>query len=287
MPRFRHELKFIIALEDAEQLFDDLTPYCDDDPNVSSLRTYEIASVYYDTKDLRFYYDREESVGYRRKVRLRSYNERDRSKALFLEIKEKHKNSVLKKRIHLTSGRILQAEPEHIRLPLEVVLEELQDTADAREMSYLYKRLELYPVVNIRYHRRPVIPRFEHDMRVTLDTNITAGGGSLPVFDSEREVPIIAPDKGVLEVKTNQAVPLWLNSIMKRYQMTQIRYSKYCLGVDHVFGRGGKQFVPNQVEPETIRERLISLKPVLESVENEEKDQVPEEVPPSKVSAVG
>ena len=72
MPRFRHELKFIISLEDAEQFFEDLAPYCDDDPHVSALKTYEISSVYYDTVDLRFYYDREESVGYRRRRNTRT-----------------------------------------------------------------------------------------------------------------------------------------------------------------------------------------------------------------------
>ncbi|MCI5066586.1 polyphosphate polymerase domain-containing protein [bacterium] len=242
MARFRHELKYILELHEADELFEDALQYCDWDPHVSETHSYEIASIYYDTSDLRFYYDREESVGYRRKIRLRSYNRQGKVLALFIEIKEKHKQFVFKKRINLRSTDILNRYERHDRIPLGEVLEELEDTAEARELRYLEDRLHLHPVMNIRYHRRPLIPRYEHDMRITLDTRITAGGHRLDRYDEEREKSIIAPDQGVFEVKTNQAIPVWLQSILCRYQVTQTRYSKYCLGVDEIYGRGGRKW---------------------------------------------
>ncbi len=258
-------------LEAANSFFDDIQPYCELDKHASQTKSYEIASIYYDTADLRFYLDREESVGYRRKIRLRSYNTEGKSTALFIEIKEKHKHFVSKKRINLRDGSILEQGIPHHRIPLDLVIEHLEDSAEAREIAYLQKRLKLYPVVNIRYHRKAYIPMYEDDMRITLDTRITAGGSSLPQYDANEEKPIIVPHKGVLEVKTNHRVPIWLQSALTRYQMTQVRYSKYCLGVDMVYGRTGQMWVPNedyhtgiapehqdQATPEQMQQRQVA-----------------------------
>lgn len=235
-PRFRHELKYAISLKEAEGFFEALLPYCEYDPHAGDTHSYEIASTYYDTKDLRFYADREESIGYRRKIRLRSYVQNQQSTALFLEIKEKHKQFVAKKRLYLKDKSILENGMPHHRIPLPLIVEQLEDSAEAREFAYLSKRLNLVPVVMIRYIRKAMIPSFDHDMRITLDTKITAGGEYFQHFDADLEKNLIAPDCGVLEVKTNQGIPLWLFSIMKRFQLVQTRYSKYCLGVDEVFG---------------------------------------------------
>ena len=235
--RFRHELKYVISLAEAERLFEDLMPYCAYDKHAGELRSYEIASTYYDTDDLRFFWDREESVGYRRKIRLRSYNTAGESTALFVEIKEKHKQFVNKKRINLRDGSILDCGIPHYRLPLNMVIDQLEDTAEAREFDYLHRRLHLLPVVIIRYMRKALIPHFEHDMRITLDTKITAGAHRLHAFDPDYEKHIIDPGQGVLEVKSNQSIPLWLNSIMRRHSFVQTRYSKYCLGVEEIYGK--------------------------------------------------
>jgi hypothetical protein len=143
---------------------------------------------------------------------------------------------------------LLDRYERHDQIPLSVILGELEDSADTRELLYLQDRLELYPVVNIRYHRRPLIPHYEHDMRITLDTRITAGGDNLATYNDTQEKSIIAPELGVFEVKTNQAIPMWLQSILCRYALPQTRYSKYCLGVDAVYGRGGKQWFASSPE---------------------------------------
>lgn len=248
--RFRHELKYVMPLSEAEKFFKDAETYCDYDPHAGETKSYEIASVYYDTADLRFYFDREESVGYRRKIRLRSYNVGHEAQALFIEIKEKHKHFVSKKRVNLKSMDLLDLDIPDDQLPLSMVIDQLVDGAEAREIAYLHNRLELYPVVLIRYHRKALIPRYEDDMRITLDTAISAGGHSLPVFDEKVEQSIIKPELGVLEVKTNQSIPYWLQSALVRYQMSQTRYSKYCLGVDKIFGRGArKDWIPRRNKP--------------------------------------
>lgn len=240
--RFRHELKYLVDLGEASRFFEEALQYSDYDKHAGATGMYEIASTYYDTADLRFYFDREESVGYRRKIRLRSYNSGGRSTALFIEIKERHKNFVSKKRIDLRDASVLDCGLPHIKIPLNMVLECTKDSAEAREMYYLHKRLELIPVVIVRYLRRALIPKYEHDMRLTLDTRITSGGESLDIYDEHKETLLTKPHHGVFEIKTNHGIPLWLHSMLNRYAIKHNRFSKYCLGVDAMYG-GGRQFV--------------------------------------------
>ncbi len=245
-PRFRHELKYEMPIATANEFFRDIEPFCALDKHSGETGSYEIASTYYDSADLQFYVDREESVGYRRKIRLRSYNKGGQSVALFVEIKEKHRSFVSKKRINLRNSDILQAGIPHNKLPLEMVIEQLEDTAEAREIAYLHNRFKLYPVAIIRYHRKALIPHFEQDIRITLDTDITTGGESLNQFDPKHERHILRADFGVLEVKTNDTIPLWLSSALNRFGMSQVRYSKYCLGVDRLYARGHQRWIPSR-----------------------------------------
>lgn len=234
--RFRHELKYQVSLAAAEEFFKEIQPFCELDKHADQTASYEIASTYYDTDDFRFYVDREESVGYRRKVRLRSYNKNGESQALFIEIKEKHKQFVSKKRVNLKDSSILQCGQPHYRLPLDLVIENLEDGAEKREIEYLAGRLELHPIVIVRYIRKAFIPIHENDMRITLDTKISGGGEHIDRFDPDTEKFVLDPSQGVLEIKSNQGIPLWLHSVLSRFQFVQTRYSKYCLAVDAVFG---------------------------------------------------
>jgi SPX domain protein involved in polyphosphate accumulation len=282
-PRFRHEVKYVIDLSLASELLAALQPFCSPDAHAGTTGAYEIASVYYDSADLSFYRAREESVGYRRKVRLRTYNQDGQAKAMFLEIKEKHKQHVSKKRLFLKDHSILNefggsnGSMNHVDIPLARVLANLEgssvgQSAEVRELSYLSKRLELVPVLLNRYIRTALVGNNDHDLRITLDTRITAGGKSLPLYDALKETFLVHPEKGVLEIKTNQGIPLWLHSILLRYELTQTRYSKYCLGVDALYGSQrpwlafGSQFKAGISGEDSQREsadNLVSFEPEL------------------------
>lgn len=233
--KYRWELKYLLPLKDARSFMGELEDHCVRDKHVDETGSYEICSLYYDTPDLRFYFDRVESVGFRRKIRFRSYNHSGQSKALFVEIKERHKSMISKKRINLIDSNFLERYREHDKIPLPDILSRLEDGAEAREMAYLHKRLGLVPVVMVRYIREPLIPVFEKNMRLTLDTNITAGGTRLNIRDKNGERFLLPPDYGIFELKTNHNIPMWLQSILLRHNMTQTRFSKYCLAVDVMF----------------------------------------------------
>lgn len=228
--KLRHELKYAVSLEHASQLFKALESYCVPDPFAGEEGSYEVASLYYDTQDFRFYWDREESVGYRRKIRLRSYNSKGKSTGVFLEIKEKHKNLVAKKRIPVPLS-VFEGVPNQSRLLLNHVIDQLHDSAESREVRYLHRALQLQPITIVRYVRDTLMSGRDNGLRITYDRRLTTGGENLFQFDRIGESFIHPAASGILEIKANSGIPLWLKSIMSDYGFFQSRFSKYCLAV--------------------------------------------------------
>ena len=68
-------------------------------------------------------------------------------------------------------------------------------------------------------------------MRITFDTELLAGGVTLSQKDPSQERMILPPGSGIFEVKTNFNVPLWLQSVLLRYELRQTKFSKYCVAV--------------------------------------------------------
>ncbi len=100
-------------------------------------------------------------------------------------------------------------------------------------LLFLHHKLELLPITIVRYVRKTMIGIYDTDLRVTLDRRVTAGGYSLNRFDIENEFFILSPYKAILEVKSNKSVPIWLHSILLKYGISWVRFSKYGSAVIH------------------------------------------------------
>ena len=68
----RFELKYLASQRLAERLREELTARLDADLH-SSAGSYPVWSRYYDTEDLRFYWEKIEGIRFRRKLRIRHY----------------------------------------------------------------------------------------------------------------------------------------------------------------------------------------------------------------------
>jgi hypothetical protein len=254
--KLRHELKYSLSAEVAALLFKELSSHCVPDPFAGKNGSYEVSSLYYDTSDFRFYWDREESVGYRRKVRLRSYNSEGRSTGCFLEIKEKHKHLVSKKRIAI-SLEGLESTRVDDRTSLEDVLAGVPDSAEVREVKYLHRVLRLQPIAIIRYVRDTLMSERDNGLRITYDRRLTTRGKDLFRYNSERELFIHSSDSGILEIKANTGIPLWLQSIVAEYGLMQSRFSKYCLAVKRLHGEAPARLFTSLTESPEEEEILM------------------------------
>ena len=96
----RHERKYVLPVEDLDDIRRDLLPhvrldpYCENRPD----HRYTVRSVYYDTRDLRFYYERADGLKTRKKLRIRTYGGPGDKAPAFLEIKRKRRKKTHKER---------------------------------------------------------------------------------------------------------------------------------------------------------------------------------------------
>ncbi|UCE04953.1 MAG: VTC domain-containing protein, partial [bacterium] len=96
----RRELKHFIAPEMISEVKAIIEPYVEVDPYAKERdnNSYTIRSIYFDTEQFDFYYEKLDGLKIRKKVRVRSYNEFQKEGFAFLEIKRRYNNRILKER---------------------------------------------------------------------------------------------------------------------------------------------------------------------------------------------
>lgn len=72
----RYEIKYLVDEFDVPRLHEELVARMDTDP-YSPIGGYPVTSLYYDTADLRFYWEKIEGLKFRRKLRMRYYGAPD------------------------------------------------------------------------------------------------------------------------------------------------------------------------------------------------------------------
>jgi VTC domain len=230
--RQRHELKYVVDLVEGEAFIEIAKSFCTVDSHSDSDGAYEVASVYYDTRDLRFFYDRQESIGYRRKVRLRSYLSSTGQPVQCIEIKEKHKHLVAKKRV-FTNHEIIDDFTTKNEFSLNSILTCVSDSIAKREIEFLHGRLNLQPVNTIRYIRKALTAINDSSVRITLDRRLTSGLPTILPYSPDSEKFILPPGKAILEIKSDRDLPLWLFSLLQRAEFRRVRFSKYCAAIEN------------------------------------------------------
>lgn len=230
----RYEFKYVIAEAQAEALIRDLEPYTLPDPHSPTERGYPVYSLYWDSPDLVFFWEKIDGQKYRRKLRFRLYEGAD---AAFVEIKQRIDQTVQKRRTLLGreevqslfgSGAIDAAKEHAVTDPV------------LQEALILCRRHLLEPKVAISYRRRAFFARFEHDLRITFDTRLQYDARALDIRQRfETGKYLIPADRAVLEIKFNHTVPLWLTKLVGKHELMSRRFSKYARAADleHFQGR--------------------------------------------------
>jgi len=226
----RYEIKYFVAEADVAQVREELTARMDTDP-FSPKGGYPVTSLYYDTTDLRFYWEKIEGLKFRRKVRVRLYgapSECTDDTPVQIEIKQRVNRVTQKLRISLpydVSQRWLNARQEIECDPSQRPF--------VNEVSTLIANLDLRPMVTTGYLREAYVGR-EADLglRVTIDHKVHGRDRDFR-FDSGAENRFIIPPKlAILEIKANERVPYWVTDMTARMNMSVIRVSKYCQSVE-------------------------------------------------------
>ncbi len=235
----RYESKYLISESEARAIRQAIEGLCVPDHHADEQGLYVVNNFYFDTPDLRFYHDTKFKQFNRFKLRVRYYGDVPQG-TLWLEIKHKVRNVTWKTR-------------RPCPLPQwESVLESGQQGMDRKTQPLSLRdsfenavlRFGAEPMVHVRYVRQPFLCDFENYCRITFDRNLSfrPTHGSMDLVSSEpfmnyddAVTSVVENDESpvILEIKTETQVPTWIMGLIRRFQLQQRGFSKYCYAVDN------------------------------------------------------
>jgi hypothetical protein len=236
MPRF--ESKFLLTLAQYEVFRRTLATLGQGDPNAVKQNAYPVFSAYFDTPDLRYFYQKMDGEFEHIKLRLRRYaNRLDEPGICFLEVKAKCDQEQIKERQPLLFRSEL-LDPNSWWLRAEDAFEEIfpwmPDSPLVHVCNIYYER-EAYELV---FDGEPVRLNFDRSL-VYLRPEETFVSSRLA---AERDM--LAGNKVILEIKgAHPDLPDTLVSLLQRLDVEQVRISKYAEAIQNLDIVGGYQEV--------------------------------------------
>jgi hypothetical protein len=220
----RFELKYIVTATQAEAVKEDLLAHMDPDSHSSADGSYSICSIYYDTADLAFMRAKIEGIKFRRKLRVRRYGAGSDG-PVFVEIKQRINRTTQKRRLILSLAQAY----ELCAGGWDRELDDPEDQAAAQEVMFLSQGLNLQPTSVVGYRRQAYVGNsYEPGLRVTFDHDLWGAVASQGLVPDLTRHALLTQSTVIMEVKANNAVPLWLANLLARHNCSLRRYSKYC-----------------------------------------------------------
>lgn len=211
----RYELKYILSASQADHLLNRLQGHM----LLDRYGRTSIASLYYDTPDSRLIRASLEKPEFKEKLRLRSYGMATPESPVYLELKRKADDIVYKRRAQCTvpaaeaflAGRGALGENSQI----------------SREIAYFRDFYgTLLPACLIIYDREAYYEP-DGDLRLTVDFNPRYRTDQLNLTTSMAGSLLLPPGSAILEIKVQEALPLWLSRILTEQGIVKSSFSKY------------------------------------------------------------
>ena len=216
----RTEKKFIQSLMYAKQASSIIEKVLRADDH-NGWEGYLVRSLYFDTLSDDDYFDKDNGLETRRKIRLRIYP--PNFTTVKLEVKEKNGSSQ-RKRSLMFEKKDAEA---LIRLDYSVLLRYESDLA--LELFRIMSMEHYIPRCMIEY-RRLAFSAPANYTRLTFDSNIKASESFFDIFASELPLhPILQQDSMILEVKYNHFLLSYVRDILSGFDKMETSASKYCL----------------------------------------------------------
>lgn len=211
----RHELKYIISLQQMNRLIEILGLYMNEDKYFKST----IRNIYYDTPNFLLIRTSIEKPDYKEKLRIRSYKTVDSDDDVFVELKMKYKKVVYKRR------EVLPYNVARLFLDKNVLPNELQITKEIAYTLKYYK--DLKPAIFLSYDRLAYIGKEDLDFRITFDKNIMWRDYDIDLTKDAYGNLILPSDNVLMEVKTVMGLPRWLLDFLGENNIYKQSFSKY------------------------------------------------------------
>ncbi len=235
----RYERKYLVPNHLLDSLRQRIAPFVEADSNTiltpEGLRQYTVRSIYFDSRNLSFYTEKQEGLLLRRKFRIRGYNDFGVDNQVVFEIKRKIENRIKKHRSNFLYRHVdkvvgLGEVDKHI-IQSE---SRPEGREDAQRFMYHIKKYNLMPSCLIVYEREAWHGKLDPGVRITFDKNIRSRHSPrLEELYQDTNSNYLFPGHFILEIKyfTDQ-MPLWARAVVQEYRLRHDALSKYTLGFD-------------------------------------------------------
>ncbi len=211
----RYEKKYILNEEQYQAFMEYTKEYLI--PDKYGLHT--ICNIYYDTEDYLLIRRSIEKPVYKEKFRIRSYGIPDREHTVFLELKKKYKDVVYKRRLAMP---LWQAEDF-----LERNIRPERGGQVLKEIEYFLDFYKPIKKMYIAYDRRAYYVEGDESLRVTIDRNIRSREDNLSMENGDEGRRLLPDGQYLMEIKTVNALPLWLVDVLSMLKIYKTSFSKY------------------------------------------------------------
>lgn len=211
----RYEIKYILTPEQNRYFREAIKGHMRED----EFGLTSIASLYYDTSDHRLINNSITKPPFKEKIRLRSYGLATDESPVFLELKRKAKGIVYKRRVESTVPMV--------RKFFEGDDKMCQGGQINHELEYFRNYYgDLVPACLIIYDR---VAYFQPDgnIRMTIDYDPRFRTDDLDLRVSMEGESLLPDGCSILEIKVQDAMPLWLCRILSKGGIYKTSFSKY------------------------------------------------------------
>lgn len=229
----RYEIKFVMPLDKMNSIRRAISELLDPDEHNGN-HGYHVHSLYFDSPDLDWFWEKVEGERIRTKMRIRIYPEESlqASETAFVELKLKTGNIVHKRRVALATSRALD-------LCEGRLLDELAcpDQVLCEEIGVMVHALALRPTAITSYSRMAFTSEESYSrLRITFDTSCRARIHELDLLSDATSFSFLPVNMGIMEIKTAGSIPGWLLHLLQVKRLKINRMSKYCTAV--ALGKG-------------------------------------------------
>lgn len=229
----RFEVKYLVATTAVPALLAEFADYTVPDPHDLDGTGYRVHSVYWDSVDFRFFWEKVEGMKFRRKLRFRRYGD---SAPVFVEVKQREDRTVQKRRLVWTADEVATVFGDGTR---GVDWDAAARDPVSTEVALMIEHLRLRPRMAITYRRRAKFGAFDPELRITFDGRIRYHHVDLDVArPADQGRSVLDPRVSVMEVKYNHRAPKWLTTAVSRRGLEMVRMSKYTTAVDRCYFGG-------------------------------------------------
>ena len=210
----RYEIKYLLTKEQTKYLVEGLKGHM----VLDQYGRTSICSLYYDTPNHRLIRESLDKPEFKEKCRLRSYGLSKPGKPVFLELKRKAYGIVYKRRIQTSIDEVNKFFNKN---------DVFSDSQIEKEITYFrdyYKSLK--PSCLIIYDREAYYEP-DGDLRLTIDYNPRYRLDDLNLSTSTDGKSLLDEGSTILEIKVQEAIPIWLSTLLSNGKIYKNSFSKY------------------------------------------------------------